>query len=77
MNDDPDQEYIRALAALYRAVDAARQTWADTRDEPWPGFGNMSPQQVAELGIPELPARPEPKPLPPRLDPLDPGFVAH
>jgi hypothetical protein len=77
MNDDRDQDYKRALGAFHRAVHAAYQTWVDTRDEPWPGWGNMSPQQLAELGIPELPAPPEPEPVPPRLDPLDPGFVVH
>jgi hypothetical protein len=77
MSDDRDQDYKRALGAFHRAVHAAYQTWVDTRDEPWPGWGSMSPRQLAELGIPELPARPEPEPQPPRLDPLDPGFVAH
>jgi hypothetical protein len=77
MNDDRDQDYKRALDAFHRAVHAAYQTWVDTRDEPWPRWGNMSPRQLADLGIPELPARPEPEPLPPHRDPIDPGFVVH
>jgi hypothetical protein len=75
MHDDRDQDYDRALAAFHRAVHAARQAWADSRDEPWPGWDNMSPRQLAELSIPELPAPPEPRPLSPYRDPLDPGFV--
>ena len=73
ISDDRGQDHQRALDAFHRAVHAAYQTWVDTRDEPWPGWGNMSPRQLAELGIPELPARPEPEPPPPRRIPSIPA----
>jgi hypothetical protein len=72
IGDDPD--YFRALNAFHHAVHAAYQAWEDTRDEPWPGWDNMSPRQRAELGIPEPPPPPEPRPLPPHLDPAGPDF---
>jgi hypothetical protein len=75
MNDGPEQDYNRALGAFHGAVQAAYQTWIDTRDEPWPGWGNMTPQQLTDLGIPELPTPREPGPAVPHADPRDPGFV--
>jgi hypothetical protein len=63
MGDDP--VYIRALNAFHSAVHADYQAWKDNRDEPWPGWDNMSPQQRTELGIPEPPPPPAPRPLPP------------
>jgi hypothetical protein len=75
MNDGPEQDYNRALDAFHGVVHAAYQTWIDTRDEPWPGWGNMTPQQLTDLGIPELPTPPEPGPAAPHADPRDPGFV--
>lgn len=74
MTDDRDQDHNHALEVFHSAVRTACQSWVDTRDEPWPGWDNMSPRQLADLGIPELPSPPEIRPQP-HLDPLDPGFV--
>jgi hypothetical protein len=69
-----DQDYNRALDAFWSALDAAYQAWTGTRDEPWPGYEYLSPQQRAELGIPEPPPPQPDRPLPPHLDPASPGF---
>ena len=69
-----DQDHNRALDAFWRALHAAYQARTGTRDEPWPGYEYLSPQQRAELGIPEPPPPQPDRPLPPHLDPASPGF---